>query len=209
MESKKKVVIACGGTGGHLFPGVAVAQEMKRRGHSVRLLISEKKVDAQASAKYGDLEFDTVPAIAKPPTLSPKMLPFLWKMLKTTAKCKGLLKNFEADAVIGMGGFTSLPPVMAGKKLRKCQLTFSAGDALWTTNVDGVEFAFRGMKLPENEEKLDAVSNFQDRMFKIEAFREIFMELFGVFVELRKDKNAWSKTQVAMRTWVRERKTLT
>ena len=117
MESKKKVVIACGGTGGHLFPGVAVAQEMKRRGHSVRLLISEKKVDAQASEKYGELEFDTVPAIAKPATLSLKMLPFLWKLLKTTAKCKGLLRKFEADAVIGMGGFTSLPPVMAGKKL--------------------------------------------------------------------------------------------
>ncbi|MFC4992646.1 undecaprenyldiphospho-muramoylpentapeptide beta-N-acetylglucosaminyltransferase [Rubritalea tangerina] len=110
-------MIACGGTGGHLFPGVAVAQEMKRRGHEVRLLISEKKVDAEASKKYGDLAFDTVPAIAKPATLSLKMLPFMWKLLQTTSKCKGLLRQFGADAVIGMGGFTSLPPVMAGKKL--------------------------------------------------------------------------------------------
>lgn len=117
MESKKKVVIACGGTGGHLFPGVAVAQEMKRRGHDVRLLISEKKVDAQASEKYGDLEFDTVPAIAKPSTLSLKMIPFLWKLMKTTSQCRQQLKAFGADAVIGMGGFTSLPPVMAGRKL--------------------------------------------------------------------------------------------
>lgn len=117
MVSKKKVVIACGGTGGHLFPGVAVAQEMKRRGHDVRLLISEKKVDAQASQKYGDLAFDTVPAIAKPATFSLKMLPFLWKLMKTTSKCKSLLREFGADAVIGMGGFTSLPPVMAGKKM--------------------------------------------------------------------------------------------
>lgn len=117
MLRKKKVVIACGGTGGHLFPGVAVAQEMKRRGHDVRLLISEKKVDAQASEKYGDLEFDTVPAIAKPATFSPKMIPFMIKLMQTTSKCKSLLKNFGADAVIGMGGFTSLPPVMAGKKL--------------------------------------------------------------------------------------------
>lgn len=112
-----KVVIACGGTGGHLFPGVAVAQEMKRRGHDVRLLISEKKVDAQASEKYGDLEFDTVPAIAKPATLSLKMIPFMWKLMKTTSQCRKLLSSFGADAVIGMGGFTSLPPVMAGKKL--------------------------------------------------------------------------------------------
>lgn len=112
-----KVVIACGGTGGHLFPGVAVAQEMKRRGHDVRLLISEKKVDAQASKKYGDLAFDTVPAIAKPATLSLQMIPFLWKMMKTTSKCRKLLKAFGADAVLGMGGFTSLPPVMAARKL--------------------------------------------------------------------------------------------
>ena len=98
--------------------------------------------------------------------------------------------------------------LMAGKKLRKCQLTFSAGDAIWTTNVDGLEFVFRGLKLPENEEKLDPVSNFQDRMFKIEAFREIFLELFGEFVALRNDKDKWSKAQVAMRTWVRDRKTL-
>lgn len=115
MATKKKVVIACGGTGGHLFPGVAVAQEMKRRGHDVRLLISEKKVDAQASEKYADLAFDTVPAVAKPATLSLKMLPFLWRMWKTTSQCKKLLRG--VDAVIGMGGFTSLPPVLAGHKL--------------------------------------------------------------------------------------------
>jgi len=115
MGSKKKVIIACGGTGGHLFPGVAVAQEMKRRGNDVSLLISEKKVDAEASAKYGDLDFDTVPAVAKPATLSVKMIPFLWRLWKTTGQCKQIVKG--ADAVIGMGGFTSLPPVLAGRKV--------------------------------------------------------------------------------------------
>lgn len=114
---KKKVIIACGGTGGHLFPGVAVAQELRSRGHHVRLLISKKKVDAQASQKYGDLDFDTVPAIAKPATLSLKMIPFLFKFWGTLRKCKSLLKGAEADAVLGMGGFTSMPPVMAGHKL--------------------------------------------------------------------------------------------
>ena len=63
-----KILIACGGTGGHLFPGIAVAEALQARGHEVLLLISEKKVDAQASAKYPHLEFETVPAVAKPPT---------------------------------------------------------------------------------------------------------------------------------------------
>ena len=118
MENQSKhVVIACGGTGGHLFPGIAVAQELKARGHSARLLISEKKVDAQASEKYKDFDFDTVPAVAKPSTLSLKMLPFLWNVWKTSQQCKALLKRSQTDVVIGMGGFTSLPPVLAAKRL--------------------------------------------------------------------------------------------
>jgi len=117
VSTSLKVLIACGGTGGHLFPGIAVAEALRARGHEVLLLISEKKVDSQASAKYTHLRFETVPAVAKPATLSPKMLPFLLKLWKTTAHCKKLLRTFQADAVLGMGGFTSLPPVYAGHKL--------------------------------------------------------------------------------------------
>jgi UDP-N-acetylglucosamine--N-acetylmuramyl-(pentapeptide) pyrophosphoryl-undecaprenol N-acetylglucosamine transferase len=112
-----KILIACGGTGGHLFPGIAVGEALRARGHEVMLLISEKKVDAQASAKYTHLSFATMPAVAKPPTLSPRMLPFLWKLWGSIGQCKKLIRDFQADAVLGMGGFTSLPPVYAGHKL--------------------------------------------------------------------------------------------
>lgn len=117
MSKPRNILIACGGTGGHLFPGIAVAEALIARGHRVKLLISEKKVDAQASQKYGHLDFATVPAIAKPATLSPQMLPFLAKLWASIRHCKKLLREFEADAVLGMGGFTSLPPVYAGHKL--------------------------------------------------------------------------------------------
>lgn len=117
MMEKMRVVIACGGTGGHLFPGIAVAEELGKRGHEVLLLISEKKVDEQASRKYGDLDFRTVPAVAKPRSLSPKMVPFLFRLWKTVGQCRRVLREFGADAVLGMGGFTSLPPVLAGRKM--------------------------------------------------------------------------------------------
>ena len=100
MSRELSVVIACGGTGGHLFPGIAVAEELKRRGHHPLLLISQKKVDSDASEKYGDFEFETVAAIAKPPTLSPKMLPFLWRLWKTIGQSKRLLVDHQVDAVI-------------------------------------------------------------------------------------------------------------
>ena len=117
MPKSLKILIACGGTGGHLFPGIAVGEALRARGHEVMLLISEKKVDAEASAKYRHLSFKTMPAVAKPPTLSPRMLPFLWKLWGSVRHCKQVIRDFQADAVLGMGGFTSLPPVYAGHKL--------------------------------------------------------------------------------------------
>ena len=118
MTAPLKVIIACGGTGGHLFPGIAVAQELKSRGHDVLLLISEKKVDAQASKKYSDLRFETVSVIAKPPTFSLRMFSFLWKLRKTIKRCGEIIEREKADVVLGMGGFTSFPPVFAGSKKR-------------------------------------------------------------------------------------------
>ena len=112
-----KVVIACGGTGGHLFPGIAVAEELQRRGHEAVLIISEKKVDAEASAKYEHFRFELMPAVAKPKTLSLKILSFLLKLRKSISESKELLQKEKADLVLGMGGFTSFAPCFSGQKL--------------------------------------------------------------------------------------------
>ncbi len=111
------IMIACGGTGGHLFPGIAVAQQLRRMGHRPLLLISQKKVDAEASSKYGELEFHTVEAVAKPPLLSLRMPAFLWKLARTFMTCRRLLRAEKVDAILGMGGFTTMPPVRAGRSL--------------------------------------------------------------------------------------------
>ncbi len=116
-EGVKKVLIACGGTGGHLFPGIAVAQELKNRGHEVTLVISKKAIDAQASEKYRELNFLEVDAIAKPATFSIGMLGFLWKLLKAVLVARNVLKQGQYDTVLGMGGFTSFAPVCAAKQL--------------------------------------------------------------------------------------------
>lgn len=99
-----------------MFPGIAVAQQLKSLGHRPLLLISLKDVDAEGSRKYGDdLEFRTVQAIAKPRTLSLRMIGFLWKFARTLLSCRRLIRQEKADIVLGMGGFTSLAPVLAGR----------------------------------------------------------------------------------------------
>ncbi len=113
-----KILIACGGTGGHLFPGIAVAEALRARGHETLALISEKDIDALASKGYSHLNFKSLPAVGMPrKKLSPAMLKFVFRYFATVKECKKIARQFGADAVIGMGGFTSLPPVAAGKKI--------------------------------------------------------------------------------------------
>ncbi len=115
-DSPLSIVIACGGTGGHLFPGIAVAQELKRRGHRVSLLISRKKVDARSIENYGDLDFRTIEAIAMPKIPSLAMFGFGIKLIKAVRSGRRLLDEVKADVVLGMGGFTSFPVVYAAHK---------------------------------------------------------------------------------------------
>jgi UDP-N-acetylglucosamine--N-acetylmuramyl-(pentapeptide) pyrophosphoryl-undecaprenol N-acetylglucosamine transferase len=111
-----RIVIACGGTGGHLFPGIAVAEALREQGGESLVLISEKEIDALAIKGYDDFCFETVPAMGMPRVLSPKMIPFSLRFLRTLCRCKRIVSEFRADAVLGMGGFTSLAPLMAGRR---------------------------------------------------------------------------------------------
>ena len=58
------VAIACGGTGGHLFPGLAVAEQLQKRNCTVALIISPKEVDREAVKSARGLEVITLPAVA-------------------------------------------------------------------------------------------------------------------------------------------------
>ena len=56
-----RVLISCGGTGGHLSPGISLAEGLIARGHEARLLISKKRVDSRLVEKYPDLVVERMP----------------------------------------------------------------------------------------------------------------------------------------------------
>lgn len=109
-------LIACGGTGGHLFPGIAVGEVLASRGHDVTLLISEKKIDTLAASGHPELRFEKMPFLAMPKPWSPKMFGFLKGLWKGTAACRKIIRDHDVDVVLGMGGFTSFAPLYAGRK---------------------------------------------------------------------------------------------
>lgn len=94
-----------------------MAEALQDAGHQTLLLISEKEIDARAAADHPALAFRTVPAIGMPRVLSPRLLPFLLKFWRTLRLTREIVREFRPEAVLGMGGFTSLPPAMAGRKV--------------------------------------------------------------------------------------------
>jgi UDP-N-acetylglucosamine--N-acetylmuramyl-(pentapeptide) pyrophosphoryl-undecaprenol N-acetylglucosamine transferase len=108
-----RIVIACGGTGGHLFPGLAVAEELQAQGHELLILISRKHVDALATQGRTEFNFERLPSIGYP-GLNPRLPLFFWELTKGLVECNRVFARFKPDAVLGMGGFTSLTPLMCG-----------------------------------------------------------------------------------------------
>ena len=108
-------VIACGGTGGHLFPGLAVAEILRARGHEVMLFVSEKEIDALAMTGREEFRFEKLPTVGLPSLFSPKIFGFAGRFAESLRVCRAIYRRFKPHAVLGMGGFTSTAPVLAGK----------------------------------------------------------------------------------------------
>lgn len=111
-----KFVIACGGTGGHLFPGLAVAENLRGSGHEILLLVSEKAIDERALRAFPGLPRETLPSVGLPSSLSLAALKFAGRMLSSYRKCAAICRRFRPDAVLGMGGFTSIAPLAAARR---------------------------------------------------------------------------------------------
>lgn len=110
-------IIACGGTGGHLSPGIALAEALATRGHSATLLISHKKVDARLSEKYPQLTFVRVPGT--PFGWRPDVhLLFHWRQTQGLLFSLALIKRVRPDVIVGFGGFTNAGVVLAGRMCR-------------------------------------------------------------------------------------------
>jgi len=105
------VAIACGGSGGHLFPGLAVAEVLRRSGCAISLLISAKEVDQQAVQSAAGMEVLTLPAVG---LVDGQLGPFVRGLWQSYRAAKQRFKTRPPQAVLAMGGFTSAPPIMAG-----------------------------------------------------------------------------------------------
>ena len=108
-----RIAIACGGTGGHLFPGLAVAEQLASRGCRVTLLTSAKDVDQQAVKAVAGMEVIALPAVG---LKRGGEIAFLRGCARSYLASRGLFKERSPQAALAMGGFTSAPVILAARR---------------------------------------------------------------------------------------------
>ncbi len=111
-----KLIVAGGGTGGHLFPGIAVAEEFLSRdsAHEVLFVGTERGIEARAVPAAGyKLEIISAAGIRGKGSLS--QIKGAAMMVYGYAQSRKILKSYRPDMVLGVGGFASLPMVLAAR----------------------------------------------------------------------------------------------
>lgn len=123
METTQKsksprLIVSGGGTGGHIFPAIAIADAFKRRHPDAEILFVGAK---------GRMEMERVPKAGYPieglwisgfkRELSLDNLSFPFKLISSLCKAKKIMKKFKPDIVVGVGGFASGPIMRKATKL--------------------------------------------------------------------------------------------
>lgn len=105
-------MVAAGGTGGHVFPALAVARELVKQGAEVLWLGRQASLEQQCAGKYG-IGFQTVPASGFSGMSLGRKLRSLSTTLVGVVKSVRILSFWQPDALVACGGYVSLPPLMA------------------------------------------------------------------------------------------------
>jgi len=115
----KRAIVSGGGTGGHIFPAIAIADEIKRRNPDAEILFvgasGKMEMEKVPAAGY-KIEGLEIVGLKRKLALSNFLLPF--KIIKSVMKARGIVKNFNPEIVVGVGGYASGPTLKAASMMK-------------------------------------------------------------------------------------------
>lgn len=109
-DMNKKVIIAGGGTGGHIFPAIAIANALRKIEPSIEILFvgAKGKMEMEKVPQAGyAIEGIDIAGFNRSSLIKNIGLPF--KLVKSFFQVRSIMKNFKPDAVVGVGGYSSFP----------------------------------------------------------------------------------------------------
>lgn len=109
-----RIMIMAGGTGGHVFPALAVAEYLRDAGHYVSWLGTRKGIEARLVPEAGfDIDWLSVSGLRGKGLLSLLLAPFM--LIKACSQASAIIRKRQPDVVLGLGGFASGPGGMMSK----------------------------------------------------------------------------------------------
>ena len=119
IRGMKRIILSGGGTGGHIYPAVAVAEALKRRlGDEVELLFvgAEGKMEMEKVPALG-YRIVGLPIVGLQRRLDWHNLAVPFKVLRSLHLARRTIRDFRADAVVGFGGYASAPVLWAAQRM--------------------------------------------------------------------------------------------
>lgn len=117
--NKMKVIIAAAQTGGHINPGIAIANKIKEKNRNARIMFigTTRGLENDLVPRAG-YELETIDAYGISRKITLTNIKNMFKTLQGFEEAKKIIKDFKPDIVIGTGGFICGPTIMAAKKYK-------------------------------------------------------------------------------------------
>lgn len=149
----RRVVIAGGGTAGHVYPGIALARELSERDWDVLFIGTPSGPESRLVPAAG-FRFEPVSVIGRGRGLSPRNLAAGFRLGTATARSVSLVAQFDPTVVVGTGGFASLPAILAAALHRVPLVLHEQNSVPGLANRLGSPFAkLVGVSFPGTEER--------------------------------------------------------
>lgn len=181
MTKSKKIIISGGGTGGHVFPAISIANAIKEIEPETNILFvgASGKIEMEKVPAAG-YEIIGLPVAGLQRKLTTKNISLIFKLIKSLRKSKQIIKDFKPDVVVGVGGYASGPVLYRANKMGIPTLIQEQNSYAGITNkllakkAQRICVAYEGMEKYFPEEKIILTGNpvRQDLLDKIGSKNE-------------------------------------
>jgi UDP-N-acetylglucosamine--N-acetylmuramyl-(pentapeptide) pyrophosphoryl-undecaprenol N-acetylglucosamine transferase len=197
---KKKILISGGGTGGHIYPAIAIADEIKKRDDSTGILFigAQGRMEMEKVPEAG-YEIVALPVCGLQRRFTLQNVVVFYKLLISLAKARKIIKQYNPDLVAGVGGYASGPVLWAATRMGIPSLIQEQNSYAGITNrllgkrvkticvaYEGMDKYFPGDKIvltgnPVRQEVLDIKNKYTDALkyFNIKGDRKVLIIMGG------------------------------
>ena len=192
--SGQSIVLAAGGTGGHLFPAMALSHELQSRGHQIDLMTDMR--GGRFDENFPAREIFQIPSATIKSRNPVSLMNTGWQLFSGTIKARRILKEIKPDAIVGFGGYPTIPPLMAASWMGLSSLIHEQNAVMGRANrllakrVQAIASSFDVTKLvdPSLAEKVyftgnpvrQDVRNLRERPYpRLEQSERIVLLVFG------------------------------